>query len=60
MLRMHDRENVGKVLLSTEEYEDSNSFHGELDVSSQNTQCLNLYVLSRLYMYNFKLQHVRC
>ena len=35
MLRMHDRENVGKVLLSTEEYEDSNSFHGELEVSSQ-------------------------
>ena len=33
MLRLEDRENVGKVILSTEEYEDSNSFHGE-DVST--------------------------
>ena len=32
MLRLEDRENVGKVILSTEEYEDANSFHGE-DVS---------------------------
>ena len=33
MLRLEDRENVGKVILSTEEYEDANSFHGE-DVSN--------------------------
>ena len=33
MLRLEDRENVGKVILSTEEYEDANSFHGE-DVST--------------------------
>ena len=35
MLRLEDRENVGKVVLSTEEYEDANSFHEGESVSSE-------------------------
>ena len=35
MLRLEDRENVGKVILSTEEYEDANSFHEGESVSRE-------------------------